>query len=144
MPLRSAVLALALGAVALAVAAPGCNSDAVGVDACKAIEEARCRQAPNCPNSVQVSPPLYFTSGSDVDACIRFYDTACAHGLAVGDPGTTAVNKCVDAINNGSCDVVADPGDNAPDCAWLSPPDAGDDGSGDGAPDAAPDGDDAG
>jgi hypothetical protein len=128
-----AVLALALSSAAVAPCAAGCNSDAVGVDACKAVEEARCQQVPNCP-SIQVSPPIQYTSGSATDACIRYYDTACGHGLAVSDPGTQAVNACVAAITNhgtdNNCDWVSYPW-HAPDCAWLSPPDAGDDGSSD-------------
>jgi hypothetical protein len=122
---RALLLALRLGlALAAAAAAGACNGSAVGVDACKSIEEARCRQVPNCPN-VQVSPPVYYTSGSATDACIRYYDVACAHGLAVGvDPGTSAVNACVSAIENDGCDVVAAP-ETDPACAWLEPPDSG-------------------
>jgi len=132
---RALLLALPLG-LAAAAAAGGCNGSAVGVDACKSIEEARCRQVPSCPN-VQVSPPVYYTSGSATDACIRYYDVACAHGLAVGvDPGTSAVNACVSAIENDGCDVVAKP-ETDPACAWLEPPDSGDDGGGDASDGAA-------
>jgi hypothetical protein len=131
-----ALLAIALG---LAATAAACGTSAQGVDACKSIEEARCRQAPSC--NVQISPPLYYTSGSDADACIRYYDTACLHGLVIGsDPGTTRVNACVAAINSGNCDYVVSP-EHAPDCAWLQPPDAGDDAGDD---TSAADGDDSG
>jgi hypothetical protein len=144
MPRLPALLALAL---ALAPVAAACGSNAAGVNACKSVEEARCRQVPNCPN-VTVSPPLWFTSGSATDACIRYYDTACLHGLTTGsDPGTTAVNQCVAAINSGDCSVVATP-QTSPACVWLIPPaqvDAGDEGDaedaadgGDAASDAAP------
>jgi hypothetical protein len=143
MPRLPALLAIALG---LGATVAACGTGASGVDACKSIEEARCRQVPNCPN-VQISPPLYYNSGSDVDACIRYYDTACGHGVVIGsDPGTSQVNACVAAINSGSCDIVAAP-ETAPDCAWLEPPDAGDDGGGADATDAtttATDGDDSG
>ena len=122
------LLAVALG---LAPAMGACGTSATGVSACKSIEEARCRQVPNCPN-VSVSPPLWYTTGSAVDACLRFYDTACLHGLSIGsDPGTSAVNQCVAAINN-SCATVAEP-QTDPNCAWLIPPaeeDAGDGGDG--------------
>jgi hypothetical protein len=64
--------------------------------------------------------PPYSTSGSDTDACIRFYDTACLHGLEVNDPGPTAVSQCVAAINR-ACTVVAQP-QTDPACAWLAPP----------------------
>jgi hypothetical protein len=127
----SAALAPALALSAALVAAAGaCGTNAGGVDACKAVEEARCRQVPDCP-AVQVSPPIYYTTGSAVDACIRFYDTACGHGLSSGDPGQTAVNACVTAIAANGCGVVAAP-ESDPACAWLAPPDSGG-GSGDGA-----------
>ncbi|HEY8040638.1 MAG TPA: hypothetical protein VIF15_12620 [Polyangiaceae bacterium] len=110
------VLALAVAAVPLAAA---CGTDAAGIDQCKAIEEARCQQAPNCPQ-ITLEPP-YHTSGNDVDACIRFYDVACLHGLASGNvPSTTQLNACVKAIQS-SCDYVVAP-ENSPDCAFLIPP----------------------
>jgi hypothetical protein len=129
-------------ALAVVVAGASCGSSATGVGACKSIEEARCKQVPNCPN-VQVSPPLWFTTGSAVDACIRYYDTACLHGLAIGtDPGTSNLNACVAAINDKGCGVVAAP-QSDPSCAWLVPPaeqEAGEDADSSEA-DAASDGD---
>jgi hypothetical protein len=105
-------------AIALSVLAAGCSTDAVGVDVCKQIEEARCREAPAC--GIPLEPP-YHTAGDDVGACIRYYDVACLHGLALAsDPGTTAVNACVAAIQNDGCAVVAAP-ESDPACAWLVP-----------------------
>jgi hypothetical protein len=95
-----------------------CSSSATGVNACKSIEAARCQRLPSCP-SLSMSPPIW-TSGSGVDACIRYYDTACLHGLDVADPGATAVAQCVKAIANDGCDVVATP-EIDPACAWLVP-----------------------
>src|ERR1700679_1749875 len=109
MPRLPALLAVCVALAPVVVLSAACGSSGVGVDACKAIEEARCRQVPSCPN-VEVSPPIWFTSGTAVDACIRYYDTACAHGLAIGsDPGSTNVNACVSAINTKGCGVVAAP-----------------------------------
>lgn len=99
--------------------ASACSGGAAGVSACKSIETARCQQLTSCP-SLSMSPPIW-TSGSDVDACIRYYDTACLHGLDVADPGSTAVTQCVDAIEHHGCDVVATP-EIDPACAWLVPP----------------------
>jgi hypothetical protein len=125
------LFALALG---LAPIAGACGSNGVGISACKTIEQARCQQVPNCPN-VEVSPPLYYTSGSAVDACIQYYDTACLHGLANPvTPSSLEVSACVSAIN-ASCEVVAAP-QASPACSWLIPPqdedagDAGTDGDG--------------
>ncbi|HSY24246.1 MAG TPA: hypothetical protein VK841_19095 [Polyangiaceae bacterium] len=108
---------------ALVMAAAACATGADGVDACKQIEETRCKLAPAC--GIALQPP-YSTAGTDVDACIRYYDIACLHGLEVGNPGTTAVNACVAAITD--CATVVAPQNN-PACAWLSPVpiDAGED-----------------
>jgi hypothetical protein len=109
---------------ALSLAAIACGTDAVGIQACRQIQEARCRQAPAC--NIPLEPP-YRTSGSDVDACIRFYNDACLHGLAsASDPGPIAVNACVAAINrapttDGGCLIVTTP-QTADACSWLTPP----------------------
>jgi hypothetical protein len=94
--------------------APGAD----GTGACRQIEEARCQRAPGC--SISLEPPFH-TSGGDVDACIRFYDVACSHGLAVGEPGAAAVNACVAAIRSGPCTVVQTPQSDLA-CAWLASP----------------------
>jgi hypothetical protein len=122
---RLATLALLLGG---AVLANGCGTGAVDVDGCRQIEEARCRQAPACGISLD---ELNFTSGTSVDACVRFYDDACLHGLAVGDPGPTAVGACVAAIEadtmaKDKCSVVKAPQTDVPACGWLLPASAAD------------------
>jgi hypothetical protein len=120
---------LALGAAALVLPA-ACGTDAVGIDPCRQIEEARCQQAPAC--GITLQPP-YSNTGGDVNACIRFYDDACLHGLEVASPGASAVNACVQAIQH-SCMTVTTP-QSDPACAWLVPPqpapvtDASDDGA---------------
>jgi hypothetical protein len=132
--------------IALVAFAPlgagGCGTDAIGVGDCKQIEEARCRAAAKCP-----AIPLgnvYYTSGNAVDACIRFYDVACLHGLEVNDPGAPAVAACVAAIEatdgGASCSVVEEPWtDPKGRCTWLNPsniPEAS-------TPEASPDASDA-
>jgi hypothetical protein len=107
----------ALAAAFAGAALGACGNDAVGVDACKQIESARCRQAPAC--GISLEPPFH-TAGGDVDGCIRAYQTACLHGLAVGNPGSSAVNACVAAIEAGDCNVVRVP-QTSPQCAWLAP-----------------------
>ena len=110
-------LALAL-AVPLGIAAQGCGTDAVGVQACRNIETARCNHAAAC--GISLDQPLH--SGSDVASCVRFYTEACLHGLASGnDPGAPKVQSCVDAINSGDCATVKAPESNAA-CAFLIPP----------------------
>jgi hypothetical protein len=119
--MRSWLVLLVLALAAAPVAA-GCGTDAQGVQTCKDIEEARCNAAASCP-SVQITPP-YYTTGSSVDACLRYYDIACLHGLAVSDPGpsTALVTGCIKAISaKGACAVVANP-EISPYCVWLIPP----------------------
>jgi hypothetical protein len=117
-----------LAALALLLAGPavtgGCGTDAVDVDGCRQIEEARCRQAPACGIPLD---HLNFTSGTSVDACIRFYDDACLHGLAAADPGPAAVSACVAAIEadtkaKDQCGVVNAPQTDVTACGWLVPP----------------------
>ena len=122
---RALIRFAALGAVALGLAAvaPGCGTDAVGVETCRQIETARCHQAQKCPDDINLMIPTHRDSPlTDVEACIRFYKDACLHGLATDkDPGAVATKACVDAINTGDCTVVTHP-ETHPSCAWLIPP----------------------
>jgi hypothetical protein len=111
---KALILVSAAPAVFLFMAS--CGTDATGVSICRQIEEARCKQAPGC--GISITPP-YTTTGSSVDACIRFYDIACLHGLA-NDNGSVDVDGCLAAINK-SCSAVKAP-ESAPACAWLAPP----------------------
>jgi hypothetical protein len=112
------VTPLALLVALSPMAASGCGNGAIGVSDCKQIEEARCNAAAKC-SGIQLTPP-YYTNGSATDACIRFYDTACQHGLAGSLPGTGQLQACVAEIQDGGCSVVEAPW-NQPACAWLIP-----------------------
>lgn len=89
-PFPRLILAALLAALPFGFALSSCSTDAVGVDACRKIEEARCQVAPLC------SP------GFDVDRCTRFYRDQCLNGIQnpapLADPNTLA-QPCVDAIN---------------------------------------------
>ncbi len=123
-------------AVVAAVALPvavffACGTSAVGVDTCQQIEAARCARAEQC--GLSLAQPLH--RDPDVEACVRYYDIACLHGLEIAaDPGTAAVQACLSAIQATpiDCETVLHP-ETSPACAWLIPPavDAGID-----APDA--------
>jgi hypothetical protein len=123
-------VAVSVTATALVLA---CGTDPVGVDSCRKIEHARCENAPAC--GIDLSTPAHRgdTPELAVAACNRFYDDACLHGLVTSsDPGSVAVQACVDAINTADCAVVKNP-EIHPACAFLNPPaqvavDAGDDG----------------
>lgn len=110
----------------LAVLAPAlfaaCGTDANGIETCKKIEEARCRRAQAC--NLKLDMPVHV--GDDVDACNRYYDDACLHGLAGSQPSATALDACLNAINS-DCGAVGAPEQNAA-CTFLNPtppPDAG-------------------
>jgi hypothetical protein len=112
-----AIVRIAVGpAAAVILCANACGNGAVDVSGCRAVEEARCRQAPAC--GIALEPP-YHSSGTSVDACIRYYEVACLHGLGVPDPGTGAINACAAAISAGDCTLVQSPETGA--CAWLAP-----------------------
>jgi len=99
-------------AAAVAGAALGCGTDAVGVDACRSIEQARCQKAPSC-------PALGITTSQGVEECAQFARDRCLHGIAVADPGAAALDACVKAIAaDTNCSVVASP-ETAPACAFL-------------------------
>ena len=137
--------AVAVGAFAGALVAPACGTDAVGTDACRKIEQARCRRAAACPE-------LGLKGSVGVEECVQYARDRCLHGLAVSDPGPPIVDACVSAIEQAAtCDIVASPETTAPACAFLTPhpaPEAGADTSPDDAdsPDApdAPDAPDGG
>jgi hypothetical protein len=112
----SGLLALVIAGVTWTGA---CGTDAVGIETCRQIEEARCRKAPGCPD-IDLTIPKH--RDDDVDACIRYYRDACLHGLATtDDPGADKTKACIDAINRGDCAIVEHP-ENDPACAWLVPP----------------------
>lgn len=118
---RSRVVALSFALAAGAIIATACGNDAVGVEACRQIEEARCKRGPQC--GIDMSIPVHRgTPSHDVDACIRYYRDACLHGLATDkEPGAVQVQACIDAINTPDCTVVKNP-ETSPACAFLIPP----------------------
>ncbi len=85
---RLALLASAVGLL-LASATGACGADAVGVEACRQIESARCEATAACG-----------ASASEVAYCLDVYRDQCLHGLRSGatEPGTDATTRCVEAI----------------------------------------------
>ncbi len=112
------VLTIAGIALAGATSLVACGTNAIGVDACRRVEEARCKRAEGCGVSL-ASPPHVGAPGTDVDACIAYYRDACLHGLVrVAEPSTVEVNACVTRIESGTCEATVTP-TLAPECAWL-------------------------
>lgn len=83
-----ALVALAAPALLLAAVAR-CGTDAVGVDACRDIETARCEAAAACGYSE-----------TDVERCREFYQDQCLHGVenAAHTPTEQEVRDCVAAV----------------------------------------------
>src|SRR5262245_19251520 len=99
--LRHLLAANVLALVAAAFAA--CGTDAMGTDACRKIEQARCRRGPACPE-------LHVQPGTGVEECVQFARDRCLHGLPVADPGPAAVDRCVAAIDaTTSCEALVSP-----------------------------------
>ncbi len=89
-PSRSAaVIGCALG---LGAAVTGCGTDAVGVDACRRIEQARCELVLGCPGSGVEDP-------QDVEDCQLYYRDQCLFGVADGvSPEGWMVEACITAL----------------------------------------------
>ncbi len=122
-------------APALTVSVLGCGTDAVGIDACREVEFARCEAAVDCGLI------------DDAEQCKRFYRDHCLHGVKLEEaPSSVAVDDCVETIQRAGrcarqegpktapdacgrdelaesnarqvCDIVQEP-QRAPDCAFL-------------------------
>ena len=107
------LVAAAVAALPASIALLSCGTDAVGVDACRKIETARCDVAPAC------------TPGFDVNRCNLFYRDECLNGIADTTPDadpSAAAPACVQAIDQ----VAACIDSGAPGClAGLVVADAG-------------------
>jgi len=105
---RAAVAALLGGLAGLLSSSAGCGSKAVGIEACRSIEQARCEAVASCPSPYGVE---------DVEACQRFYRDQCLHGLDVDDePSDTAVARCVAAVKAAGRCAGEDPAATVADC----------------------------
>lgn len=81
------LLAVVLGVFA-GSAASACGTDAVGIDACREIETARCEALQAC-------------GGTETQStyCIDLYRDQCLHGIQSGvEPGADATARCVEAV----------------------------------------------
>jgi len=102
----------------LAFALAHCGSDAVGIDACRQIEEARCEAARTCGLPRTGTPPGSVTD-EQVESCKLFYRDQCLHGIQNDQTETTEADtqQCVAAVNaatacaqSGAADMSACPG----------------------------------
>ena len=92
--LRDLCLGVLAALTVFGVTGSGCGTAAVGIDACRDIETARCEAAQYCGRI------------DDVEACQRYYRDHCLHGLAEGveAPTPDQVEACVKTIERaGQC-----------------------------------------
>ena len=80
------LLIAALGSLVGIIAA--CGTDAVGIEACREIETARCEATQACG-----------ATEAAVTYCIDLYRDQCLHGIASGaEPSKDATARCVEAV----------------------------------------------
>jgi len=74
-----------------------CSTDAVGVQECREIEEARCAAARSC--------DLGIDSDEELEVCQRYARDNCLHGLATKNtPKSSELNACIGVIEKaGAC-----------------------------------------
>ncbi|WP_437820485.1 hypothetical protein [Sorangium sp. So ce1078] len=87
----------------MTLATQSCGNDAVGIDACRKIEAARCEAAAACPEWVGSAD-----ADERVKACVEFTWDQCLHGIAndgtggdnraAAEPKDEQVKACVDAV----------------------------------------------
>lgn len=88
------LIAASFATLSTAIALVSCNQTQ-GVEACRAIEGARCEVAPACPG---------FPAASSVDSCKRFYRDECLVGTENAEAGAADPAPCVAAIHAlGAC-----------------------------------------
>ncbi|MDI3287538.1 hypothetical protein [Polyangium sp. 15x6] len=81
------LLAAALGLLAATVAS-ACGTDAVGIDACREIETARCEATQACG-----------ATEAEATFCINLYRDQCLHGIQNDvEPSADATARCVEAV----------------------------------------------
>lgn len=103
-----AVVGYSAAAVVAAALLTQCDNGAVGVDACRQIEGARCEAVLGCPNS-----PVQ--EDDDVAQCKLFYRDQCLHGVADGlNPDDVAITACLAALQ--AARACWDAGLNLGDC----------------------------
>jgi hypothetical protein len=89
---------LAAFAVAAAAFAPACSNDAVGIEACRAIEAARCEAAFACEGD---TPSFGIATEEQVENCKTFYIDHCLVGIENtedDDISPDTADNCVLAI----------------------------------------------
>ena len=87
------------------VSASSCGTNAVGVDDCRDIEQARCRAGKPC------------GIVDDVPACERYYRDHCLHGLTTKPPPGASPEACVQVIDAAGRCAASDPETAFSDCA---------------------------
>jgi hypothetical protein len=101
------LVATAVGVLPVGVVVSSCGTDAVAIQQCRDIENARCNAAPVC------------HPGFDSAQCQRWYRDECLLGIENVDGGSGMSQPCVDAINLAAACAAGDA--SASDCMNLIP-----------------------
>ncbi|MBL8743247.1 MAG: hypothetical protein JNK04_19185 [Myxococcales bacterium] len=91
-----------LGALGLG----GCSTDAVGIEACRTIQTARCEVAPTCLGQEDFS----IETEDQVENCKTYYIDGCLVGVENPDAGDETGKDCEKAIRAlGKCEADGTP-----------------------------------
>jgi hypothetical protein len=100
---RTLSATLVSAAASFSLVTASCGTNAVGVDDCRDIEQARCDASTHCLN--EDGKPVV----TDDAACRRYYRDHCLHGLPANPPSGASVSVCVQVIKSAGACAKDDP-----------------------------------
>jgi hypothetical protein len=106
MQLRKACAAACALFVLGATGLGGCSTDAVGIEACRLIQTARCEVAPSCLGQEEFA----IETEEQVENCITYYIDGCLVGVENPDAGDESGVGCEAVIRAiGACEAAGTP-----------------------------------
>lgn len=106
MQLRQAFAAACALFVLGGAALGGCSTDAVGIEACRLIQTARCEVAPACLGQEEFA----IETEEQVENCTTYYVDGCLVGVENPDAGDESGKGCEGAIRAiGACEAAGTP-----------------------------------
>ena len=106
MQLRTAIAAACALFVLGAAGLGGCSTDAVGIEACRLIQTARCEVAPSCLGQEEFA----IETEEQVENCITYYIDGCLVGVENSGAGDESGVGCEGAIRAiGACEADGKP-----------------------------------
>lgn len=106
MQLRKACAAVCALFVLAAVGSGGCSTDAVGIEACRLIQTARCEVAPSCLGQEEFA----IETEEQVENCVTYYVDGCLVGVENPEAGDESGVDCEAVIRAvGACEAASTP-----------------------------------